>query len=763
MLRFQACFVSRRAGAISAAACLILMLLLLLRCPAGFAGTNPLAKSAVHVLSHDANRNCAGVPAVAGCGDISTTYAGADFDAFPVFFNLTEYLGLEYGLTWPEWTYGAAWTSCSLLSIGGITAPGDGVVQAWGACQTGQVVAGWVWLYADTPGNVSVVPHPETGDILVLDCNLGVNETVQNFSAGVFGGTGDDPCTPTPSCLVSPEVLDFGVVNFGSSADLPFTVRNTGSVVLEGDISSPCSDFEVIAGDGPYSLEPGDTLDVQVRFSPSVAGSSTCDIDTGLLCASVSCTAEGDPSPICSVSPGRLLFGALVGETSVRNFRITNTGGSLLEGNVVETCDAFTIIEGGGAYALAGGEELLVRVEFHPDSAGIFECEVETGTDCANVNCSGTADDQPECAVEPDSLDFGDVNPGSQAELTFTIENTGGSILEGVISEACAEFALVNTVPEFTLRTGQVHEVIVRFAPVSLGPKMCTVETGTELCPDVDIRGVGWDMPVCSITPASLDFGYVGVGDSITAAFMIENTGGDLLEGSMSDGTCGAVFGIVGEDGTYMLEPGEAASFEVWFSPVASGPVMCHISHTNTSGSCLDIECSGNGLEDISAVHVDIMPAECPNQVRIDRSGLVRIAVLGSADLDVMDVVPSSIRLRRDGMPGEVSPLLDYQRADVATPFMGPPCGCHGLSGDGLVDLIMTFRIDDLAILFDPPPENGTQVPIRLTGLLGDGSGVLGEDCVKVISGIWGEERYGDRIGLLIHSDGRLARKVRHP
>jgi len=755
MLRFQVCVVSRRAGTMSAAACLLLMFLLLLRCPAGFAGTNPLAKSAVHVMSHDAQRNCAGVPAVAGCGDISTTYAGADFDAFPVFFNLTEYLGLEYGLTWPEWTYGAVWTSCSFLSIGGIAAPGDGVVQVWGSCQTGPVVAGWVWLYADTPGNVSVVPHPETGDILVLDCNEGVNETVQNFSAGVFGGTGDDPCTPTPSCLVSPEALEFGVVNFGSSADLPFTVRNTGSVVLEGDISSPCSNFEVIAGGGPYSLEPEDTLDVQVRFSPSVAGSSTCDIDTGLLCASVSCTAEGDPSPICSVSPGRLLFGALVGETSVRNFRITNTGGSLLEGNVAETCDAFTIIEGGGAYALAGGEELLVRVEFHPDSAGIFECVVETGTDCADVNCSGTADDQPECSIEPDSLDFGNIIPGDSSDLIFTVENTGGSILEGVISEACAEFALINTEPEFRLRAGQVHEVIVRFAPVSLGPKMCTVETGTELCPGVVARGVGWSLPECTMMPASLDFGYVAVGEEASLGFAIENTGGDLLEGWISDWSCGGIFELIGDDSVYSLGPGEEVSFEVRFSPAAQGLVECELSHTNTSGSCAAIPCLGRGVDELISVDADILPAECPNTVRIDRSYLVTVSVLGTDDFDIWDILPESVRLKREGVSGEISPV-SWEGADLGTPFPGEPCGCHKLGGDGITDLNLSFRSGDIATLFDPPPRKGISRPVKITGLLRTGPGMVAVDCVQAITGFWGEERYGDGVGLMIHSGSGL-------
>jgi hypothetical protein len=163
------------------------------------AGNNPDAKCAVHVKTHNAKQSCASLPVITGCQDIVTTYPGYSFDAFPVFFDLVEYLGLEYAMCWPaEWIYSAAFTSCSDLIIGGILWSGDGVSQTWTACQPGPVaMPGWAWLYAGGPGIVCICPHPASGQILVLDCQEGLDEPVCNFCAGVYGYIGDDPCWPT--------------------------------------------------------------------------------------------------------------------------------------------------------------------------------------------------------------------------------------------------------------------------------------------------------------------------------------------------------------------------------------------------------------------------------------------------------------------------------------------------------------------------------------------------------------------------------------
>jgi hypothetical protein len=159
-------------------------------------GINPNAKVAIHVKAHAAKQDCGSLPAISDSSDIVTTYEGSSFDFFPVFYDLNECQGVEYGVTWPAWVSACVFTSCSDFVIGDIESPGDGISHVWTECVTGGVaIPGWGWLYADDAGVVCIIDHPEGGAVSVLDCNEGLDEPIDNFCAGVYGATGDDPAS----------------------------------------------------------------------------------------------------------------------------------------------------------------------------------------------------------------------------------------------------------------------------------------------------------------------------------------------------------------------------------------------------------------------------------------------------------------------------------------------------------------------------------------------------------------------------------------
>jgi hypothetical protein len=158
-----------------------------------FAGNNPAPKVAIHVRAHNAKLAC-NYGTITGCADIIATEPGFSADCFPVFYDLVEFLGCEYGLCWPAWTYSAAFTSCSDLVIGVVDWPGTGASHTWTSCQAGVAVPSFVWLYADAPGMICPCPNPETGLISVLDCAEGLDSPCGIFCAGVYGMVGDDPC-----------------------------------------------------------------------------------------------------------------------------------------------------------------------------------------------------------------------------------------------------------------------------------------------------------------------------------------------------------------------------------------------------------------------------------------------------------------------------------------------------------------------------------------------------------------------------------------
>jgi hypothetical protein len=158
-----------------------------------FAGNNPAPKVAIHVRAHNAKLAC-NYGTITGCADIVATEPGFSADCFPVFYDLVEFLGCEYGLCWPAWAYSAAFTSCSDLVIGVVDWPGSGASHTWTSCQVGVCVPSFIWLYADAPGMVCPCPNPETGLISVLDCAEGLDSPCGIFCAGLYGEVGDDPC-----------------------------------------------------------------------------------------------------------------------------------------------------------------------------------------------------------------------------------------------------------------------------------------------------------------------------------------------------------------------------------------------------------------------------------------------------------------------------------------------------------------------------------------------------------------------------------------
>jgi hypothetical protein len=152
------------------------------------AGNNPAMKCAVHVKAHNAKQGCDNLPVIEMWEDLNFSCEYASFDAFPVFFDITEYLGVQYGMTWPDWTYGAAFTSCSDLVIGSVTAPGTGAAHTWTACRTGIAIPSFVWLYADGRGEVCLSDYPDSEPprIWVLDCAEGLDVPLYVICAEVY-------------------------------------------------------------------------------------------------------------------------------------------------------------------------------------------------------------------------------------------------------------------------------------------------------------------------------------------------------------------------------------------------------------------------------------------------------------------------------------------------------------------------------------------------------------------------------------------------
>ena len=214
-------------------------------------------------------------------------------------------------------------------------------------------------------------------------------------------GCGPIPMTGTgqaPTCEVTPASLDFGTVEPGTSATREFTIRNIGTGTLAGTVTESCDDFRIV-GSAAYSLDPGQVATITVEFTPTAAGTQTCDVATGTpACGTV--VVSGASATACAVSTSRIDFGTVSPSAPdpTRTFTISNPGSGRLTGRLTfngidcgNTVDGpnFEIL-GLNTYDLGPGESELFTVRFSPSGYGTYNCLLETGNaECPNIELRG--------------------------------------------------------------------------------------------------------------------------------------------------------------------------------------------------------------------------------------------------------------------------------------------------------------------------------------------------------------------------------------
>jgi hypothetical protein len=147
----------------------------------------------------------------------------------------------------------------------------------------------------------------------------------------------------------------------------------------------------------------------------------------------------------------------------------------------------------------------------------------------------------------------------------------------------------------------------------------------------------------------------------------------------------------------------------------------------------------------VKDVPVDIKPKRCPNPVNLSRKGVLRVAILGTADVPVSAIDPNSVTLQG------IAPRR-WRVEDVGSPyepFVGKTdiYNCNNDGPDGKPDLIFKFDTDDVtgALRALGAVQAGHAFLLKLDGKLLDGTEIKGEDSVVILRGHhkWEKERTG--------------------
>lgn len=407
-----------------------------------------------------------------------------------------------------------------------------------------------------------------------------------------------------PSISASPDAVNFGSVNVRDHADETIVISNSGSGDLNissvSFIGSGSAHFAIQSGGGTTDISPGSTHDIVVRFNPEYIGSVSADLqiesnDPDDNPYFISLTGTG-LAPVIYASPNPADFGNLdLNAYSEITITLTNNGNTSLDitNTYLTGTDAgqFSIESGGGSATVIPGDSHNIIVRCSPVSAGEINAVLSIESNDPNENqyiitlrCTGIA---PDIHVSPSSADYGDVLTGKNSTKSFSISNTGNSLLNvtsATITGANAgDFEITGGEGSFSLGISETNIIDVEFDPIAPGARHAFLHIESndpdEDILDVALAGTGVE-PDISALPELVEYGNVNVGSYSDMTIQISNNGSSelVITSTSITGTGASYFAVQSGGGSAIINPGSTHDIIVRLSPVSEGAVAANLN-----------------------------------------------------------------------------------------------------------------------------------------------------------------------------------------
>jgi hypothetical protein len=289
---------------------------------------------------------------------------------------------------------------------------------------------------------------------------------------------------------ITPSSIAFGNVLVGNSQTKTLSITNTGSSnVNVSNVSVSGNGYAGSALNLPYTLSPGQTMNVNVTFAPPTTGTDGGSVyvtgymqgshyrrwrsrDTSASAkARLSGTGVGAAAGQIAASPTTLSFGSILpGQSQTLMNTLTNTGNaSVTISGASLSSSAFTIGGLSLPSTLGAGQSVTFSVVFAPTTSGTISGTLTILSNASdaqlNVALAGTGAAAGQLTLTPTALNFGNVTDGSNAVLSGTLTASGSSVTVSSAASTSAEFVLGAISFPKTLSAGQSIPFTVTFLP----------------------------------------------------------------------------------------------------------------------------------------------------------------------------------------------------------------------------------------------------------------------------------------------------------
>ena len=526
---------------------------------------------------------------------------------------------------------------------------------------------------------------------------LRVQSNAVNGSELLIPLSGTGVPLPMPQLVVTPVVLDFDAVEVGQSSALTLSISNPGTSDLE--ISAFTLDALAAAGFAltgvppvPATVAVGDTLEIEVTFTPAAAGTVTGTVqllsnavNTPEVVVPLQGTGVSVPVPQISVQPVALSFGEVpVGSSVALPLTAQNIGSAPLNIAALtleaEAASGFALTNAPvGAVAVLPSELFSMEMSYTPTAAGTVTGTVRIQSDAVNgaevvvpLQGTGTVVSEPQIAVTPASVAFGAVELGQTRTMTMQVSNIGTVVLDltEVVLEAAPGLGFtLSGSPAFpaSLEPGASFSIDVIYAPIVAGPANSQVRivsnaiNAAEVVVPISGTGTLVQGPGILMLPAALAFGEVELGQNLTLNVAVRNSGTDVLDLTevVLEAAPDSGFTLSGAPALpTSLNPGASFSMNVVYAPIATGPAtsQLRIVSNAANAAAITVPISGTGTP-IPGPGILVLPAALDfGAVALGQNLTLSVEVrsAGTEVLDLTGVVleaPPGLGLTLSGVP----------------------------------------------------------------------------------------------------------------
>jgi|GEM_PF-4775226 len=437
---------------------------------------------------------------------------------------------------------------------------------------------------------------------------IGIAQFTVEYDAGILTFQG---------AQVGPDAPGFTVTNV--NANLPFPASTPGlnrNVLVQ------------VSGGGGNSFSSGHV--VTLTFTVALSGTSPLAFDpsgerTNLTTRGLRTLKGSDLAffaPVLSLLQASLAFGDVaVGKSSALNLSVQNTGSANLSisGLTLTGTDASQFGFTQTTSNVPPGQSAVVAVvAFIPASYGSKSATLSIAHNAAGspsqVSLSGNA--LPgSIQVFTTALNFGELEVGKNKVLFLTITNSGaGPLSIGSITSDVSGFTVSDM--NFTISPNSSREISITYAPtaeVAQSGKL-TVASNDPNRPSIQVALSGAGVvirPRISISPASLSFDTVLVGQRKTLTLAVSNAGRAALS-VREVRVSGPPFSASSD--TFRLDPNGRRDVGVTFQPTGAGSFSGTLTVSSSDGSQPRVEIPLSGVGRIPPPEVDVRATDAAGQ-----------------------------------------------------------------------------------------------------------------------------------------------------